>query len=266
VKFLVLVLSLGFFAASVAHACDEDKKGYWWYCEPETDIQEHVPERQPLPAPPSHQTMMKMHPDDIQKMQEDYLKQAVWQTTPEHVLNYYKVLDVARRKSLAFTSVTELVMLENPNLNAWGQYQKTATARKAVTQHKAANIQTSLVAQRAEYGLIFFTRPDCPFCRGQANVLAYFSDKYGWPVQAVDISQQPDLATRFNIDYVPLTILAKKGSEAWMPVAVGEEPLTTLEANVYRAIRYLSGKTSADQFLQMEFQDGTALDPLEARL
>ena len=49
-----------------------------------------------------------------------------------------------------------------------------------------------------------------------------------------------------------------------MPVAIGEEALTTIESNVYRSLRYLNGETAPDQFLQMHHQDGGVTDPLQA--
>jgi len=266
--FLILVIS------TPVLACNESKVGYWWYCEPEVTEEQteaqpsQAPQRSPLPPPPPHQAMMQMHPDDIQTLQNDYLKQAIWKTTPEHVFNYYQVLDVARKKSLAFTSVANLVLLENPKLNAWGQYQKTAPARKALTQYKTQQVNSRLFDQKEFFGLILFTRADCPFCQSQQQVLSYFSEKYGWPVKVVGIDRAPAMASRFNVSYVPLTILVHKNSDQWMPIAVGEEALTTIETNIYRAIRYLSGETSADQFLQMEHQDGSVLDPgfiLEAK-
>ena len=207
---------------------------------------------------------MQMHPDELAKLQDQYLKQAVWRLEPQNVQEYYQVVDAARKKSLAFTALSGLVMLQNPELNAWGQYQKTNPGRKAVTQQHNAQINALLRQQNDQFGLLLFTRPGCVFCQSQHVVLSAFAERHGWPIKTIDVQQNPLMAARFNIDYVPVTILAQKASEAWMPVAVGEAPLTTVEASVYRAIRYLQGKTTPRQFLQLEYQDGSVIDP-EAR-
>lgn len=256
-------------------ACDDTKVGYWWYCEPETKEDPHaIPEREPLPPPPTQQAMMQMHPDDIDSLREQYLKEAVWQTSPNNVRNYYQVLDVARKKSLAFANVTKLVMLQNPDLNAYGQYTKTNPGRKALNQHKAAQIRAALTHYKNEFGLILFTQKSCIFCRSQHAVLGSYSDRHGWPVKTIDIDHNPVAAARFNVTTVPVTMIVQKSTDKWMPVAVGEEALTTIEFNVYRGIRYLNGDTTPSQFLQMEYEDGSISDPdhlvdkraLEARL
>lgn len=249
-----------------AAACDEESKvGYWWYCEPESSEENEetleFPERKPLAAPPAQQEMMKMHPDDIAVLQERYLKEAVWQTTPQNVLNYYRVLDVTRKKSLAFMNVTNLVMLKNPELNAYAQYTKTNPSRKALTQHKTAELRAMLAHHQNNYGLILFTKSTCIYCKSQYATLASFSDRHGWPMKAIDIDEDPVAAVRFNVSTVPVTIIVKKGSDNWMPVAVGDEALTTIEMNVYRGIRYLNGDTTPSQFLQMEHDDYSVSDP-----
>ncbi|MEJ2743443.1 MAG: conjugal transfer protein TraF [Gammaproteobacteria bacterium] len=261
-----LLITIGLLLTGVsAWACDEDAKiGYWWYCEPPPAETETTPTRTDLPPPPSADALMQMHPDDLAALQERYLKQAVWRLEPQAVQEYYQVVDAARKKSLAFTAVSDLVLLENPDLNAWGQYQKTNPGRKAVTQQHNAQINALLRQQSDQFGLLLFTRPGCVFCQSQRVVLAAFAERHGWPVKTIDVQKNPLMAARFNIDYVPVTILAQKDAEAWMPVAVGEAPLTSVEASVYRAIRYLQGKTTPRQFLQLEYQDGSAMDP-EAR-
>jgi conjugal transfer pilus assembly protein TraF len=99
------------------------------------------------------------------------------------------------------------------------------------------------------------------FCRTQYAVLSVYSDRHGWPVKTIDIDKNPAAAARFNITTVPVTVVVKKGSDQWMPVAVGQEALTTIETNVYRAIRFLRGDTSPSQFLQMAHEDGSVSDP-----
>lgn len=245
-----------------AFSCDEDTKvGYWWYCEPPTEDLQEEEERELLAPPPPAEEMMKMHPDDLQAMQESYLKQAVWTGAPEQTLDYYRVLDVVRKKALAFTAVTELVLLKNPELYAYGQYQKTGLGRKAATKARMRQVNQQLSNHRDKFGLFMFSRVDCIFCQSQAAVLKMFSERHGWPIKSVDITKHPQIASQFNINYVPVTVLVKKGTDKWMPIAVGEEALITIEFNAYRAIRHLNGDTTPGQFLQMSYQDGTGLDP-----
>ena len=130
-----------------------------------------------------------------------------------------------------------------------------------VNKHKSAQLRAALSHYKNEYGLILFTRQTCIFCQTQYATLGSYSDRHGWPVKTIDIDRNPLAASRFNVTSVPLTIIVKKGADEWMPVAVGEEALTTIEINVYRAIRFLKGDTNPSQFLQMAHEDGSISDP-----
>lgn len=241
---------------------DGPKKGYWFYCkEPVEETDEEKIVRKELPNPPPHEEMMKMHPDDLKVLQEEYLKEAVWKSEPEKVLNYYMVHDVIRRKSLAFTAVSQVVMLQNPDLNVWGQYSKTNPGVSEAKRVRQETTTVGLSKYRQNYALLVFTKPTCGYCSIQKSILAHFSERHGWHVKEIDITRNTQAATRFNINYTPVTIVIERNSDNWMPVAVGEEPLPSIEENTYRAIRLLRGDTSPTQFFNMDFEDGGVYDP-----
>lgn len=104
-------------------------------------------------------------------------------------------------------------------------------------------------------------KPGCGFCEKQASILAYFKDKYGWQIKVVNIDQNINAAARFNITATPTILLITKGQDRYMTVASGVIALSELERQLYRAIRFLQGNTTSDQFLMYDFQKGSALDP-----
>ena len=132
------------------------------------------------------------------------------------------------------------------------------TARIQMQQDEIAQTISRAVGDHA---LLFFVSPGCGFCEKQAQILAYFVEKYGWQIKTVDISSQINAATRFNITITPTLLLIKRGQEKYMTVTTGVIALTELERKLYRAIRYLQGNTRGDNFLMYDFQKGTAFDP-----
>ncbi len=259
----LLALLLLSSAATTAFA-DEVKRGYYWGEKPppkEEPEKKEAP-RQPLPAPPPSSEIMKMHPDDVKKLMDDYLKQAVWLQTPESVADYYKVQDAARRKAAGFTAVTSLVMLENPELNGASQYPINKPGRLAENKQVAELVQSKIQAIRDQFGLAMFSNPSCGYCDAQREILRYLRAKHGLDISEIDVTQRPDLEARFNVTVTPMVILIQRDSDRWMPVAVGVESAAGLEQSIYRAARYLLGETQPQQFLMPEHKRGGFFDPL----
>jgi len=262
---IALLIVMGYTLPAGA-GCENDqgkKCGWFWYEDPPPiPADPDKKEREPLPPLPPRSELMEMHPEDLRKMQQEYLEQAVWQTTPENVKDYYVVHDAIRRKSLAFTNVTGLVMLQNPELNVGREYPITNPGREAFTKVRRDGYKGTLVDFRDQFGLIVFTKQHCEYCVLQKNILKYFTQQHGWGVKEIDIQQNPTAAARFNVDFTPITIVVQRNSENWMPVAVGSESLRAVEENVYRAVRLLRGETTPEQFFMMDHERGGVFDSM----
>jgi conjugal transfer pilus assembly protein TraF len=267
-KRLLILLSLcliGFSAMAIQQPPQDTQiKGYHWYEEPVKPSDSEDPmkkERQPLPPPPLAAEMMDMHPDDLKAMLENYLKEAVWLRTPESVLAYYRIQDVVRRKAAGFTAVSNMVMLQNPKLSGASQYPITSPGRKAELQQRASNQSEYLANYRGKYALALFSTLECPYCDPQRNILKLVSDRTGLELTEVNINENPNAQARFDVQVTPMVILIERNSERWMPLAVGVESATKITANAYRAIRYLRGETTPEQFLTPEYRQGGFFDP-----
>lgn len=258
---LLMVLFLVIYSSAYGQSDrDTEKRGFWWYEETPTDEEQHNEEEYELPPLPPMQVLADMHPLEIAKELEDRKVYAVWKQTPEAVLDYYKVQDVVRRNALAFTALTKYVMLKNPELNARSAFAASGAGRDIETQVRNKRIQRSLSGSRNDYALIMFSSPGCPYCASQINVLKYFADRHHWVVDDIDITRDHAMQARFNITTTPMTILIERGSQRWMPIAVGLESVAAIEDNTYRAVRLLKGEISPKQYFTTEYQDGGFAD------
>jgi conjugal transfer pilus assembly protein TraF len=246
------------------------REGWFWYEDPPHVIEEQQvkPDKsQPPRTIPnldnySIDELWNMYPDDFQSLLNSVQKKAVQYPTENNILQYLAIQDVARRKALAYTHASMYVTQKYSNLFSVNQVYPTAepgiTARVRMQQNE---IEQTISRASDEHALLFFTSPGCGFCEKQAQILAYFKEKYGWQIKSVDISQNTSAAARFNITITPTLLLIEKGQEKYMTVATGVIALTELERKLFRAIRYLQGDTRNDNFLMYDFQKGTALDP-----
>ncbi len=243
--------------ASTSAAMSE-RRGYWWKDEPPPAAEEQPKD---LGSPPEEAALLAMHPREVEKLIEDYRSNAVWKTTPETVRWYYELQDFARRRARAFMNVTQLVMLETPDVNMQTVYPTNPVGQEARVAQRSQSVTRRIAAERDRAALVLLTREGCEFCEAQRGVLTYFADRHGWEVREIDIGRDPALARRFATDYTPTTVVIFRDGGAWQPVSVGVETLEALEEGVYRALRYVLGETDPSQYSLQEFQQGGPYDP-----
>ena len=259
-KNIIILALFSFFLIPNSFAQETNKLGYWWGIAPpvEKEDEEIV---EPPPPLPSFEEMMKWHPQKMKKMEEKYREHAVYTRQPDHVKDYWTVVDVARRQARAFTAVTGYVMMNNPEMNAKTQNPITNAGRKAKRQLHDTEIEKRLLESRKDFALVMFTQPNCPYCETQRATLKYFTGKYYWPVKEIDITRRPDIAAKYNVNQTPITILIAKNKDDWMPISVGADSVPNVADNTYRAIRLMNDEIDPDMFYTPEYMEGGFFDP-----
>ncbi len=259
--FLTPLLAIAMLLASnaVAAAADQElqeKQGYWWYEDPEAaKADESRPE---IPAGPA---LEALKPSEIQALIDAQLDYALVAQTPDAVADYYRLVDLSRRRSRGFAALSTVVLLENPELNARSAYPITNAGRDALTRRREEERTSRLVAERSEFALIMFSSQRCGFCGPQWQVVQFFAEKTGWIVHNVDVDDEPQKAARFGAHGTPMTVIIRKDTPQWFTVGVGADSYPALADNVYRAIRLLKGEIDERQFFNGAGDDGGFFDP-----
>lgn len=235
------------------------KRGWNWYDDP-APIEEHNPDFAYEPNLPPFETLKQMKPEAVGKLMESQLAYAIVSEDVGEVAEYYQILDFVRRRSKTFTALTGVALLKNPELNARTSYPITNAGRTVRSKAQKQEKQERLVVERGEFALVMFSSKGCQFCDIQWGVLKSYQDRTGWNVTKIDIAEFPERAARFNISGTPMTILLRKNSPDWFPVAAGAVSLPEVTDNAYRAIRVLKGEISVQQFLSHESDDGGFFD------
>ena len=246
----------------------EDRKQGWYWYEKELNPQKKKVEKKyrkrrlPKLSDFTMKELWDMYPDDFQKLLNTFMKKAVQDPTEQNVLEYLTLQDIARRKSLAYASVVSYVEQKHPELSNKTVYPITAPGQAAVVKMRAQEEEQTLLNARDEFALIMFSREGCEFCTAQKSILAYFVEKYGWPVRTIDIDRNPNMAARFNITMTPTIIIVEKRSGNYMPVSVGVVSMSELSLRLYRTIRYMKGKITPEQWFMHEYERGKTNDVL----
>lgn len=243
-------------------------RGYWFYEDPAKKKKKKAAERGTVPtarAPlgplPPYKQLLDAHPQDLRKIFTERLEEAVWRPTPQNVYAFMLVKDVSRRKALAVTQMHSYMLLRYPQLNMNSVRAVSTFARDTEVKRREAAVGRALKRERRSYALVYFRSEGCAFCREQDAALKMFRVRTGWQVREVDVDRHPALAKRMNISITPSIILIRRGSDDYMPVAVGATAATELEGNIYRAMRLLRGDVTPQQFFMYEFDKGGLMDP-----
>lgn len=105
-------------------------------------------------------------------------------------------------------------------------------------------ITDALYKNRKDYALLYFVQPGCAYCKQQLPVINAFQQETGWYYKTIDIVQNPEVRSKFDVNGTPVIVLIKRNSGAnnWQTVSIGFSELSTLREDVFKLVRVLNGQ------------------------
>lgn len=252
--FLVL-LAIGIVAPATAQPAPararapEGKQGYWWYQAPPPEDAEPDPDALVKPVIPPMAELASWTPPRIRKLIEQQRDYAATALTVDAVADFWRLQDFARRKARAFAGVTQVALLQHPELSAKSANPMVGDARAAMGAEKEAIRRQYLRAHAGQFALVMFSRSSCGYCRVQWPILERFREETGWQVTQMDLERRPELGTRFGVEITPTTMVIRRESQQRMVIASGVESYPNLAQTAYQAVRLLLGDIRPEQFL-----------------
>jgi conjugal transfer pilus assembly protein TraF len=247
------------------------RHGYWWYEAPPRAAPEQKPDADALVRPriPPMAELATWTPPRIRKLIEQQRDYAATVLSVDAVADFWRLQDFARRKARAFAGVTQIAMLQHPELNAKSANPMVGDARDDLLAHKDAVRRQYLRRQANQFALVMFSRSSCGYCRVQWPIVQRFQEEMGWQVTLMDIDRRPDLAQRFGVEITPTTMIIRRGSKQRMVIASGVEDYPNLAQMAYQAVRLLTGDIRPEQFMtgageEDGFFDALANGPVSA--
>ena len=226
------------------------KQGYWWYAPPPEKTNDTAePDTLSKPVIPPMAELARWTPPKIRKLIEEQRDYAATVLSVEAVSDFWRLQDFARRKARAFAGVTQIAMLQHPELNAKSANPMVSDARDQMLAQKDSVRRAYLRAQARDFALVMFSRASCGYCRVQWPVVQRFQDEMGWQVTLQDLDRRPEIAQRYGVEATPTTMVIRRGSAQRMVIATGVEAYPNLIQTAYQAVRLLSGDIRPEQFL-----------------
>lgn len=256
--------------SALAQARDDARTGYWWYQAPPKPAEDETdPDALVKPVIPPMAELATWTPPKIRKLIEQQRDYAATVLTVDAVADFWRLQDFARRKARAFAGVTQIAMLQNPELNAKSANPMVGEARDQLSAQKDQVRRQYLRSRANEFALVMFSRSTCGYCRVQWPIVQRFQEEMGWQVTLQDIDHKPELAQRFGVEVTPTTMVIRRGSQQRMVIASGVEAYPNLIQMAYQAVRLLAGDIRPEQFLtgageEDGFFDALANGPVSA--
>ena len=267
---LLLAAALLPVAPALAQSAADQRTGYWWYQAPPKPAEDKDdPDALVKPAIPPIAELATWTPPKIRKLIEQQRDYAATVLTVDAVADFWRLQDFARRKARAFAGVTQIAMLQNPELNAKSANPMVGEARDQLSAQKDQVRRQYLRGRANEFALVMFSRSTCGYCRVQWPIVQRFQEEMGWQVTLMDIDRKPELAQRFGVEVTPTTMVIRRGSQQRMVIASGVEAYPNLIQMAYQAVRLLAGDIRPEQFLtgageEDGFFDALANGPVSA--
>lgn len=238
------------------------KQGYWWYeAKPETISQDARADIVKPTIPPMAELAV-WTPPRIRKLIEQQRDYAATVLTVDAVADFWRLQDFARRKARAFAGLTQVAMLQNPELNSKSANPMVGDARAELISRKDAIRRGYLRAQARDFALVMFSRATCGYCRVQWPIIQRFQEETGWQATLIELDRRPDVGQRFGVDVTPTTMVIRRGSQQRMIIAAGVEAYPNIEQMAYQAVRLLRGDIRPEQFLTGPGEDDGFFDAL----
>lgn len=239
------------------------KQGYWWYEAPRPKADDK-PETDTLvkPAIPPMAELATWTPPKIRKLIEEQRDYAATVLTVDAVADFWRLQDFARRKARAFAGITQIAMLQHPELNSKSANPMVGDARSELGAQKDAIRRSYLRAHASEFALVMFSRSTCGYCRVQWPIVQRFQEEMGWQVTLMDVDQRPDISQRFGVEITPTTMIIRRGSQQRMVIASGVEAYPNLAQMAYQAVRLLRGDIRPEQFMTGPGEENGFFDAL----
>jgi conjugal transfer pilus assembly protein TraF len=237
--------------------------GYWWYVPAPKPTPDHAdPDTLIKPVIPPMTELATWTPAKIRALIEAQRDYAATVLTVDAVSDFWRLEDFARRKARAFAGVTQIAMLQHPELNSKSANPMVGDARDQLFAHQDAVRRTYLRSHAGGYALVMFGRASCGYCRVQWPILERFREEMGWQVVLMDLDRRPELGERFGVQVTPTTMVIRRNAQIHMVIASGVEAYPNLAQLAYQAVRLLNGDIKPEQFMTGAGEDNGFFDAL----
>ena len=169
---------------------DTPAGGWFWYetvPDRNSDEKETQEEQAPKEARKATRESPELTVSWLRRNAQRFLDAAIDSPTRENVLAWFYVQRLMQDRASAFADAAQSAVAGNPLADENFRRPQASFAQREFDRNAALEGDRILRGLSGKAGLVFFFRPDCPFCRAMAPKVAALSGEYGFDVLAVSL-------------------------------------------------------------------------------
>ena len=199
-----------------AWSCHGQEK-FNWYCEEEARPVEPAARHKPDKSA----TKEEIAVHELDKIREDLDAKralAVVHPTPENIKAYMEAQKAEIDRAAYFADVWRRVLWQNAGLNEELKNPMNNSAIKVSARERDARQNETMTALAKDWGIFFFYRGDCPFCKHMIPTLQWVTRQYDMTIMPISMDGAPieglppfvrdnGMAARLGVEAVPMYVL-----------------------------------------------------------
>ncbi len=219
--------------------------GWHWYDDPKEEAKKPN-------APINTQKSATQQVDTIRKDIKSALDTAILNPTPENVERYIKLQNQLNQRADHLSTVWQQVLLTHPELDYSLAHPTNQVGIQVYQEEESKKKDAAINLFKQQYGLFFFYKSTCPYCKRFAPVLLSFVGRYGIPLipitlDGISLPEFPHSkndtgqAQQFHVSMTPALFAVNPYTQKAFPVAYGLTSETELRDNIYKIMTQYQG-------------------------
>ncbi|EAT10864.1 conjugal transfer protein TraF (plasmid) [Bermanella marisrubri] len=226
---------------------DKEEQGYWWYEPVPIEVEKDEKKKEPVPERPRIDPKQEVDPREIIAQQKEYLdylmNKAVVYPTEKNITAFMKYNEEIQSQAQRFADTGMNLKWTNPDLNYALKKPVFKEAILAKNEQKLLETKDQLANLSQEFGLVYFMRSDCPYCKRYSPVLKQFAEKHGFSIYVVSLDGKGTeefpypkktfhLAETLKVEVVPALFMARPRDRKVVPLHYGVVSETQLVGRI----------------------------------
>lgn len=226
-----------------AWSCHGQEKFNWYCAEQARPVKPPKGSRTPDTAA----TKEEIAVDELDKIRKDLDAKralAVVHPTPDNVKAYMEAQKIEIDRASYFADVWRRVLWQNAGLNEELKNPMNNSAIKVAARERDAKQNETMTELAKEWGIFFFYRGDCPFCKHMIPTLQWVTRQYDMTIMPISMDgttieglppsvRDNGLSARLGVEAVPMYVLGNVKTHKMVILGSGVLSLQDFVERIY---------------------------------
>ncbi|MGZ8257241.1 MAG: conjugal transfer protein TraF [Gallionella sp.] len=225
-----------------AWACSGEGK-FNWYCEEELK-REEKPKKADDTAKKSKEDLAVEELDKIKKDLDAKRALSVVHPTPENIRAYMTAQKVEIDRASYYADVWRRVLWQNASLNYELKNPMNNSAIKVAKREREAKQNDTMTELAKDWGIFFFFRGDCPYCKHMIPTLQWVTRQYDMTIMPISMDgatieglppavKDNGLSATLGVEAVPMYVLGNVKTHKMVILGSGVLSLQDFVERIY---------------------------------